>query len=148
MVAQRVRSSTAARNWKKATAAEPRGKGFLMSANPPLLPAARLKLRIQPHPESTLVRCSGRLTADVAAEFKQEVRALIPQTKQIVLDLSEVAFMDSSGLGAIIGVYVTAKKCDCELQLINLSQKIRELLGMTRLLSVFESCGQYGTRMP
>ncbi len=56
--------------------------------------------------------------------------------------------MDSSGLGAIIGVYVTAKKSDCELRLINLSQKIRELLGMTNLLSVFESCGQYGTRMP
>lgn len=119
-----------------------------MSTNPPVLPTARLKLRIQPHPESALVRCSGRLTADIAAEFKQEVRALIPQTKRIVLDLSEVAFMDSSGLGAIIGVYVTAKKSDCELQLINLSQKIRELLGMTNLLSVFESCGQYGTRMP
>jgi anti-anti-sigma factor len=119
-----------------------------MSTNPPVVPTARFKLRIQPHAMSTLVRCSGRLTADIAAEFKQEVRALIPQTKQIVLDLNEVAFMDSSGLGAIIGVYVTAKKTNCELQLINLSQKIRELLGMTNLLSVFESCGQYGTRMP
>ncbi len=118
-----------------------------MSTNPPVVPSSRFKLRIQPGPESTLVRCSGRLTADIAAEFKQEVRALIPQTKRIVLDLNEVAFLDSSGLGAIIGVYVTTKKTNCELQLINLSKKVQELLGMTNLLSVFESCGQYGNRM-
>jgi anti-anti-sigma factor len=118
-----------------------------MSANPPVAHSSRFKLRMQPDAESTLVRCSGRLTAEVSAEFKQEVRALIPQTKRIVLDLNEVVFMDSSGLGAIIGVYVTAKKTDCELQLINLSKKIRELLGMANLLSVFESCSQYGARM-
>jgi anti-anti-sigma factor len=71
---------------------------------------------------------------------------LIPQTKRVVLDLNDVVFMDSSGLGALIGVYVTAKNARCELQLINLSKKIRDLLGMTNLLSVFESAGQYGTR--
>ena len=63
-----------------------------MSQNPPVVPKAPCKLRIQPDPESTLVKCSGRLTADVAAEFKQEIRSLIPQTKQVVLDLNEVAF--------------------------------------------------------
>ena len=118
-----------------------------MSTTPPSAPGSRFKLRIQATPESTLVICSGRLTADIAAEFKQEVRALVPQTKRIVLDLGEVVFMDSSGLGAIIAVYVTAKKAPCELQLINLSKKIRDLLGMTKLLSVFESTGQYGGRM-
>jgi len=117
-----------------------------MSTNPPSVPGSRFKLRIQATPASTLVICSGRLTAEVAAEFKQEVRALVPQTKRLVLDLDEVVFMDSSGLGAIIAVYVTAKKAPCELQLVNLSKKIRDLLGMTKLLSVFESAGQYGTR--
>jgi anti-anti-sigma factor len=92
------------------------------------------------------VICSGRLIADVAAEFKQEIRALVPQTKRIVLDLSEVVFMDSSGLGAVIGVYVTAKNAQCELQLVNLSKKIQELLGMTKLLSAFESAGIYNAR--
>lgn len=117
-----------------------------MSTNPPSVPSSRFKLRIQATPESTLVICSGKLTAEIAAEFKQEVRALIPQTKRIVLDLNEVGFMDSSGLGAVIGIYVTAKNAQCELQLINLSKKIRDLLGMTHLLSVFESAGQYGAR--
>jgi anti-anti-sigma factor len=118
-----------------------------MSTNPPVVSKPRFKLRIQATPESTLVICSGRLTVDVAAEFKQEVRALVPQTKRIVLDLNEVVFLDSAGLGAIVGIYVTAKKAECELQLINLSKKIQDLLGMTRLLSVFESAGLYGARM-
>jgi len=118
-----------------------------MSTNPPGVPTSRFKLRIQATPESTRVICSGKLTAEVAAEFKQEIRALVPQTKRIVLDLNDVGFLDSSGLGAIIGVYVSAKKSECDLQLINLSKKVRDLLGMTNMLSVFESAGQYGGRM-
>lgn len=117
-----------------------------MSTNPPSVPSSRFKLRIQATPDSTLVTCSGKLTAEVAAEFKQEIRALISQTKHLALDLNEVTFMDSSGLGAIIAVYVTARNSQCELQLINLSKKIRDLLGMTNLLSVFESAGQFGAR--
>jgi len=117
-----------------------------MQTNPPSVSRSRLKLRIQAAADSTLVLCCGKLTSEVAAEFKQEVRALIPQTKRIVLDLNEVGFMDSSGLGAIIGVYVTAKSARCELQLVNLSKKVSELLGMAKLLSVFGSAGQYGAR--
>ena len=118
-----------------------------MSTNPPSAPGSRFKLRIQASPESTLVICSGKLTAEIAADFKQEIRALIPQTKRVILDLNEVGFIDSSGLGAIIGVYVTAKKAPCELQLINLSKKVQDLLGMTKMLSVFESAGQYSARI-
>ena len=55
--------------------------------------------------------------------------------------------MDSSGLGAVVGVYVTAKKAGCDLQLINLSKRVRELLGLTNLLSVFETTGQYFIKM-
>jgi anti-sigma B factor antagonist len=116
-----------------------------MPTSPP--PSSRLKLRIQASPESTLVICSGRLTSDIAAEFKQEVRALIPQTRRIVLDLNEVGFIDSSGLGALIGIYVSARKSPCELQLANLSKKVRDLMGMANVLSVFESAGHHGTRI-
>jgi len=118
-----------------------------MSTQPPSPSPQRFKLRIRPTPGFTLVICSGRLTSDITAEFKQEIRALIPQTKRIVLDLDAVGFIDSAGIGALVGVYVTAKKSECELQLLNLSKKVRELLGMTHLLSVFESAGQHGTRM-
>ena len=72
---------------------------------------------------------------------------MVPQTKRIILDLKDVSFLDSSGLGAIIGVYVTAKKSQCELQLVNLSKKVNDLLGMTNMLSVFETAGQFGARI-
>jgi anti-sigma B factor antagonist len=111
-------------------------------------PTTGMKLRISRQEDATLVVCSGRLTANVKEEFKGEIHGLITETKRVVLDLSNVAFMDSSGLGALVGLYVTARRAGVEFQLVNLSQRVRELLGMTNLLAVFESCGQYILRMP
>jgi anti-anti-sigma factor len=118
-----------------------------MATNAPEVPASHLKLDVHTTKDATVVRLSGRLTADAAATFKEEVKALIPQSKRLVLDLSEVAYMDSSGLGAVVGVYVTAKKAGCDLRLINLSKRVKELLGLTNLLSVFETTGQYFVKM-
>jgi anti-anti-sigma factor len=56
--------------------------------------------------------------------------------------------MDSSGLGTIVALYISAKNAGSTLELINLSPRIRELFGLTNLLSVFETCGRYGTRLP
>jgi anti-sigma B factor antagonist len=119
-----------------------------MSIQPNSQPAKSLKLRISRQEDGALVVCSGWLTANVKEEFKAEINALIPDAKCVVLDLSDVAFMDSSGLGALVGLYVTARRASVEFRLINLSQRVRELLGMTNLLSIFESCGQYIVRMP
>jgi anti-sigma B factor antagonist len=107
-----------------------------------------LKLQTSTIEGTTTVRCSGRLTAEVAAQLKTEVKKLIPHAKRIVLDFSDLAYMDSAGLGTLVGVYVSAKTAGCELQIIHLSKRVRELLGMTHLLDVFESCGQYFTKMP
>jgi anti-sigma B factor antagonist len=107
-----------------------------------------LRLQTSTAGSTATVRCSGRLTAEVAAQLKNEVKRLIPQAKRIVLDLTDLAYMDSAGLGMLVGVYVSAKTAGCELQIIHLSKRVRELLGMTHLLDVFESCGQYFTKMP
>ena len=95
-----------------------------------------------------MVACSGRLIASVAPQFRAQISELIPKTKRVVLDLSALSFMDSSGLGSLVSLYVTAQRGGCALELINLSRHVRELLGLTNLLSVFESCGQYFTKMP
>jgi anti-anti-sigma factor len=118
-----------------------------MSTDSPSVPSSRFKLRIQASPESTTVICCGKLTAEIAAEFKKEVRDLIPNTKRLILDLGDVGFIDSSGLGAIVGVYITARKSTCEMQLANLSKKVRDLMGMANVLSVFESTSNFGTRL-
>ena len=118
-----------------------------MATNLPDVPPSRLKVDVHTAEDGTVLRLSGQLTRDAAATFKEQVKGLIPQTKRLVLDLSDVAYMDSSGLGALVGVYVTAKKAGCDLQLINLSKRVRELLGLTHLLSVFETTGQYFIKM-
>lgn len=77
-----------------------------------------------------------------------EVSRLIPENKRIVLDLTELTYMDSMGLGTIIRLYVSAKSAGCELELVNIGQRIRQLLGMTNLLSVFTVCGEHHLRVP
>jgi anti-sigma B factor antagonist len=92
------------------------------------------------------VHCGGRLTAETAARLKSQVQDMIPRCKQVVLDLSELTYMDSSGLGTVVGLYVSAKRGSCNLVLVNYNRAIRDLLGVTNLLSVFEACGRHGTR--
>ncbi len=97
---------------------------------------------------ATVVRCSGRLVAGVNNSLYLKVSKLIPNTKRIVLDLTGVTFMDSSGLGTLVRLFVSAKSAGCNLELINLGKRIRELLGLTNLLSVFTIIGEHDVRMP
>lgn len=98
--------------------------------------------------DSTVVECTGRLIAENSTALKNHVKGLLPHTKRIVLDLKDVTRMDSAGLGAIVGLYVSARKEKCEFSLANYNQSIKDLLGITNLLSVFESCARAGTRFP
>ena len=88
-----------------------------------------------------LVRCRGRLVAGVGNEFATKIRALIPEHKRIVLDLTELTLVDSMGMGTLVRLYVSAKTGGSRLELINLGKQVRELLGITNLLSLFgEMC--------
>ncbi len=108
----------------------------------------RLALRTFERDGATIVSCSGRLTAEYTDLLKAEVKKLIPGAKCIVLDLTDVTYMDSAGLGTLVGLYVSCKTAHCTLELINLSKRVRELLGLTNVLSVFQKCGEHMINMP
>jgi anti-sigma B factor antagonist len=72
---------------------------------------------------------------------------LIPGTKRIVLELTRVEYMDSMGLGSLVRLYVSTKAAGCELELINFGPRIRQLLDLTGLLSVFTVCGENDIRI-
>ncbi|MGA3293845.1 MAG: STAS domain-containing protein [Candidatus Acidiferrales bacterium] len=112
--------------------------------------AAPTRLELQTHAveDATVIQCIGRLTAEHSDALKTHVRGVIPHAKRIVLDLREIHRMDSSGLGAIVAVYISARKGNCEFLLVNYNKSVRDLLGLTNLLSVFEACAQTGTRIP
>ncbi len=107
-----------------------------MVANPISLP--ELSLETVKAPEEILVRCVGRITSATSATLQATVRALIPETNRVVLDLTDVSYLDSSGLGALVGLYVSAKRQHCELRLINLNQRLKQLFRLTKMASVFE----------
>lgn len=107
-----------------------------MAANP--IPLAELSLETVKGPEEIVVRCIGRITSTTAGTLQAATRALIPETNRVVLDLTDVTYLDSSGLGALVGLYVSAKRQHCELRLINLNQRLKQLFRLTKLASVFE----------
>ncbi|MBZ5610384.1 MAG: STAS domain-containing protein [Acidobacteriia bacterium] len=108
----------------------------------------RLTLDLERSGDTAIVRLSGILVAGVHNFLYTEVSQLIPESKRIVLDLTELAHMDSMGLGTLVRLYVSAKSAGCALELVNLGPRIRKLLGVTNLLSVFAICGEQGIRMP
>lgn len=98
--------------------------------------ASPLTLEIDRQDRLVVVRCRGKLVAGTTDLLHAEVSRLIPEAQRIVLDLTELTHMDSMGLGTVVRLYVSAKSAGCDLKLINLGQRIRQLLGISRLLSV------------
>jgi anti-anti-sigma factor len=107
-----------------------------MAANP--IPPSQLNLDTVKTPDETIVHCSGRITSSTSEQLQTAVRSLIPSAKCVVLDLTNVSYLDSSGLGALVGLYVSAKNQHCGLKLVNVNQRLRELFRLTKLDSVFE----------
>ncbi|MGD0444996.1 MAG: STAS domain-containing protein [Edaphobacter sp.] len=107
----------------------------------------RLTIDIEHKNDVAIVRCHGQLVSGFTEILYSNVRPLIPATKRIVLDLSHLTWMDSMGLGTLVGLYTSAKAAGCELQLLNIGKRIRELLGLTHLLGVFSIIGEHGVRL-
>jgi len=89
----------------------------------------------------------GQAGAGVNDFLYIEVSRLILDHKRIVLDLTDLHHMDSMGLGALIRLYVSTRSAGCDLELINLGKRIRQLLGITNLLSVFTVIGENGVKI-
>jgi anti-sigma B factor antagonist len=113
---------------------------------PDLAAASLLTLAVDRDDDCAEVRCSGRLVAGVNDRLYLEVSQLIPNCKRILLDLTDLTHMDSTGLGTLVRLYVSAKSAGCALQLFNIGKPIRQLLGVTHLLSVFEVIGNNNIR--
>src|SRR6516225_11200268 len=97
------------------------------------VPLPKLDLTTDKTPTETIVHCSGRITSDTAQSLKTTVKPLLSESKTIVLDLKNVSYMDSSGLGTIVGLYASAQNAHCELKLTNLNKLLKDLFSITRL---------------
>ena len=96
-------------------------------------PAHELKLEVEKKPDVVVVHCTGRIISSTAPHLQDTVRPLIVEYKRIALDLTDVSYLDSSGLGSIVGLWVNSKKNKCDLKLIRLNDRIKELLRLSNL---------------
>lgn len=93
-----------------------------------------MNLTVQTHPEYAVVTPAGRITATVAPRLRQAVDALIDDgAVRVVLDLSETQFIDSSGLGAIIGALKAARIAGGDLRIAAVTDPVRRVLKLTNL---------------
>jgi anti-sigma B factor antagonist len=83
----------------------------------------------------------GRITMGEGDELlKDKVNSLVNQGhKKIVLNLADVPYIDSAGLGEIVRTYTTVSRQGGSLKLLNLTKRITDLLSITKLLTVFET---------
>jgi anti-sigma B factor antagonist len=83
----------------------------------------------------------GRITLGEGDELlKDKVNSLLNQgLKKIVLNLAEVPYIDSAGLGEVVRTYTTVSRQGGQLKLVNLTKRITDLLAITKLLTVFET---------
>jgi|SRR5215471_4291490 anti-anti-sigma factor len=96
-------------------------------------PVSKLGIAAHKTPTETVVHCTGKIASDTVQELKAAVKPLFSESKTVLLDLTNVTYMDSSGLGAIVGLYISAKTVKSQLRLINLNERLKELFSLTRL---------------
>lgn len=87
----------------------------------------------------TVVSCTGRIVfGDEANALRDTLKKQLDSTRQILLNLSGVTYIDSGGLGTLVGVYSSARAAGADIKLTGLGQKLRDVLQVTKLVTVFE----------
>lgn len=102
---------------------------------------AQLNIKERSEGDVTVLDLSGRITiGDGSVQLREAVRKLLDNDrKRILLNLGDVSYVDSSGIGELVSSYTTTNNKGGELKLLNLTKKIQDLLMITKLLTVFET---------
>jgi anti-sigma B factor antagonist len=99
----------------------------------------QLKLSTRTVKGVLVLDCEGRIVfGEESADLRDTVKMLIGQSKRIVLNLAGVNYIDSGGLGTLVALYTTAQNAGSSIKLCNLTQRVGDLLQVTKLLTIFE----------
>jgi anti-sigma B factor antagonist len=88
----------------------------------------------------TVLNLSGQIVlGEGSVQLREAIRGLIGKgTKHILLDMGNVDYIDSSGLGELVSAFTTAKNQHAEVKLLKLTKKVQGLLQLTKLYTVFD----------
>ena len=98
-----------------------------------------LTARVQRLKDVTVIHCAGQIAFPHASDLWATV-FWHTRTQALVLDLAEVLAIDAAGLGMLVSLRAWAKRTRTELKLMNVTPRVEQLLGLTRLKSEFEVC--------
>ncbi len=86
-----------------------------------------------------IVDCDGRIVfGEESSALRELVKGLLKESKSIVVNLAGVNYIDSGGLGTLVGLFTSARSAGGMIKLANLTHRVGELLQVTKLLTVFE----------
>ncbi len=87
----------------------------------------------------TVLDLSGKITlGENSGKLRSAVQDALSSSKKILLNLADVNYIDSAGLGELVSAFTTVKNAGGELKLLSLTKKVRDLLVITKLLTVFD----------
>ena len=89
----------------------------------------------------TVIDAAGRITlGEGASAFRDAIRSFATQgDKKLLLNLAEVSYIDSSGIGEMVSGFTTVTNGGGKLKLVGLSKRVKDLLQITKLYTVFEA---------
>ena len=86
-----------------------------------------------------VVDCSGRIVfGEESGSLRDGVKKLLGESPKVVLNLRDVTYIDSGGLGTLVSLYTTARNAGGALKLASLTQRVDDLLQVTKLVTIFE----------
>ena len=102
---------------------------------------AQLTINQRQAGDVTVLDLSGKITiGEGSVQLREAVRGLLESgNKKILLNLGDVSYVDSSGIGELVSSYTTTSNNGGQLKLLNLTKKIQDLLMITKLLTVFQT---------
>ncbi len=100
-----------------------------------------MKIAVRTIGDAKILDCSGKITlGEDTSSIRKTVRDLLEGgSKKIVLNFAEVSYIDSAGIGELVSTYTTVVNGGGRLKLLNLTNKIQQLLAITKLLTVFDT---------
>jgi anti-sigma B factor antagonist len=86
-----------------------------------------------------VVDCSGRIVfGDESSLLRETIKQAVTENNRIVLNLGEVNYIDSGGLGTLVALRITAQNAGGAIKLTNLTKRVGDVLQITKLLTVFD----------
>jgi anti-sigma B factor antagonist len=99
-----------------------------------------VKLTTRQVGDVTVIDAEGRITlGEGSSSFREIIREKVAKgEKKLLLNLAEVSYIDSSGIGELVSAYTTVTNHGGSLKLLNLTKRVKDLLQITKLYTVFE----------